>query len=266
MGKTMIVTCEICQTKFRLDLERIGKSRVKVRCSRCGHVFVVEKPAESGPSSTFAEAEAEAEAASASREETLARVPPIAGPRIPPPREKKSRKGLIGVLLLLAVVMIGGLYAVARMGILGGGDSESRDTTSADLEKPAVSLINDTEAFFLQNETVGQIFVVQGHVVNESPRPVSFILLEGKIYTEKEPVVTQRAYCGNVLSRQDLTRMDMTEIQNVMMNREGADLANVHVPPQGRVPFMVVFHNLPDLSLLTDYSVEVVSAQFDSGG
>ncbi len=258
----MIVTCEICETKFRLDLERMGKSRAKVRCSRCGHVFVVEKPAESSPSSAFAEAED----ASASREETLARVPPLAGPRIPPTRKKKSRKGLIGGLLLLAVVMIGGLYTVDRMGILGEGDSESRDTPSADLEKPAVSLINDTEAFFLQNETVGQIFVVQGHVVNESPRPVSFILLEGKIYTEKEPVVTQRAYCGNLLSRQDLTRMDMTDIQNVMMNREGADLANVHVPPHGRVPFMVVFHNLPDLSLLTDYSVEVVSAQFDSGG
>lgn len=42
----MIVQCEHCKTKFRLADERISSSGVKVRCSKCAHVFTVVR---SGP-------------------------------------------------------------------------------------------------------------------------------------------------------------------------------------------------------------------------
>lgn len=40
----MIVVCEKCQSRFKLDEGRIKASRFKARCSRCHHVFVAEKP------------------------------------------------------------------------------------------------------------------------------------------------------------------------------------------------------------------------------
>ena len=40
----MIVVCEKCQSRFKLDESRIKASRFKARCSRCHHVFVAEKP------------------------------------------------------------------------------------------------------------------------------------------------------------------------------------------------------------------------------
>jgi predicted Zn finger-like uncharacterized protein len=37
----MIITCEQCHSKFRLDDERIKETGSKVRCSKCKHVFTV---------------------------------------------------------------------------------------------------------------------------------------------------------------------------------------------------------------------------------
>ena len=37
----MIITCEKCETRFKLDDARISADGVKVRCSRCKHAFRV---------------------------------------------------------------------------------------------------------------------------------------------------------------------------------------------------------------------------------
>ena len=42
----MIITCASCLTKFNLDDSRISAKGIKVRCSRCKHVFYVVPPPE----------------------------------------------------------------------------------------------------------------------------------------------------------------------------------------------------------------------------
>lgn len=44
----MIVVCEKCSSRFKLDESRIKASRFKARCSRCRHVFTAVKPTASG--------------------------------------------------------------------------------------------------------------------------------------------------------------------------------------------------------------------------
>lgn len=39
----MIVQCDKCKTKFRIADEKVAASGVKVRCSRCAHVFMVQR-------------------------------------------------------------------------------------------------------------------------------------------------------------------------------------------------------------------------------
>lgn len=39
----MIIQCEKCNTRFKLDDSRITETGVRVRCSRCSHTFVVRK-------------------------------------------------------------------------------------------------------------------------------------------------------------------------------------------------------------------------------
>jgi predicted Zn finger-like uncharacterized protein len=41
----MIIQCDNCSTKFRLDDSRITEAGVRVRCSRCSHTFIVRKEA-----------------------------------------------------------------------------------------------------------------------------------------------------------------------------------------------------------------------------
>jgi len=41
----MVIVCPECSTKFRVNPERIPASGAKVRCARCKHVFLAEKPA-----------------------------------------------------------------------------------------------------------------------------------------------------------------------------------------------------------------------------
>jgi len=41
----MIVQCEQCQTRFRLADEKLREGGIKVRCSKCKHIFLVEPPA-----------------------------------------------------------------------------------------------------------------------------------------------------------------------------------------------------------------------------
>lgn len=50
----MIIQCEQCQTKFRLDDAKIKGRGVKVRCSKCRHVFLVHNE-EPQPETAFSE-------------------------------------------------------------------------------------------------------------------------------------------------------------------------------------------------------------------
>lgn len=43
----MIIQCPKCETKFRVPQEKVAKGAVKVRCSKCAHVFVVRQDAQS---------------------------------------------------------------------------------------------------------------------------------------------------------------------------------------------------------------------------
>ena len=40
----MIVDCESCHTRFKLDEARIPATGAKVRCSRCKTAFIVKRP------------------------------------------------------------------------------------------------------------------------------------------------------------------------------------------------------------------------------
>ena len=44
----MVITCESCGAKFRLDSEKLNRPRNKVRCSKCKNIFIVEQPDEDG--------------------------------------------------------------------------------------------------------------------------------------------------------------------------------------------------------------------------
>ena len=137
-------------------------------------------------------------------------------------------------------------------------------TESSTEEKPTLTIMDTTQAYFLENANAGHIFVIEGTVVNESARPVSFVLLEGKLYYSDNRVAQiQRCFCSNPLRRDQLIKFSTVQIQDRMMNREGDNLSNLRILPKARVPFMLIFYNLPELEGLGDYSFEVISAKLE---
>lgn len=44
----MIITCDNCTTRFRLDDALVTRSVFKAKCSRCGHIFTVQRPPQAG--------------------------------------------------------------------------------------------------------------------------------------------------------------------------------------------------------------------------
>jgi predicted Zn finger-like uncharacterized protein len=266
----MIIACESCKTKFRLDPSRLKGSRSKVRCSRCGSVFAIPEPEEEDfvhvdlSDDTDIEPEQPSTKAPPSPATTTTSTTTVSQA---PPKVKKPFPVKTLLLVLVPLLVLGGgliWITMNKDALFQPAPPPTAKTGGKEAVLPSVSILDSTQAYFLQNSHIGQIFVVEGEVASESPNPVSFILLEGRLYTKNNHIAqSQRCYAGNPLTREDLIRLGVTELQNRMMNREGKDLTNVNIPPSKRIPFLLVFHNLPELDALTDYSIEVVSAKAD---
>jgi predicted Zn finger-like uncharacterized protein len=63
----MIIVCENCDTRFRLDEKRLPPEGARVRCSRCQHRFHVEPPSAAAPASAASESSAVDQAPAAER-------------------------------------------------------------------------------------------------------------------------------------------------------------------------------------------------------
>jgi predicted Zn finger-like uncharacterized protein len=251
----MVIACESCGTKFRLDSDKLKKPRNKVRCSKCKNVFVVEQPDEDGLIHIEISDEESAFIPGAVPEE-------VGRPAAP---ETKSDWFSKKRILLAAVASV--LILIILALVLGPGRSLLMPVRKASLKEPTqpiVTIMDSVQAYYLENVHSGQVLVIEGEVLNESSKPVSFVMIEGKLYNNNDTVAqVQRCYAGNSLTRKEIANLKIPEIQDKIMYREGKNLKNVRIPPAGKVPFMLIFHNLPEMSTLSNYSVNVISSKFD---
>jgi len=125
----------------------------------------------------------------------------------------------------------------------------------SDLVEPAVQdeagnlkiIVFDITDKFIDNSKVGKLFIISGKVKNEYSEARSFIRVTGKLYAKgKNFSKSATVYCGNVLSDQDLSNMDMNSINKRLSNLLGDNKSNVNVKPGKLLPFMIVFPNILD--------------------
>lgn len=251
----IIVSCESCGAQFRLDSEKLTRSKNKVRCSKCKHVFFVEQPDDDDLIHIeISESEDGFIPSALSQTNGGVALAPV----------KKNRpvlKRTIVIAIPLILILLAAWYFSNHPGLLS---PEPVKNSSKELTQPIVTIVDTVHAYYLENVHAGQVLVIEGEVLNESKKPVSFITVEGKLYQNDDNVAqVQRCFAGNVLTRKEIANLKVSDIQERMMNREGRNLKNVRIPPAGKIPFVLVFHNLPEINMLSNYSVDVISSQFD---
>jgi pilus assembly protein FimV len=177
------------------------------------------------------------------------------GSRAEPVRDK--RRLMKPILIVALVLLLSGILIYAGITFFGAPPEvpEMVDPTG----RLRIEMVQNPEYAFVANESAGELLVVTGHVTNRYDQPRSHIQVQATIYDATgEIVATSVAYCGNMLSDSDLSGLDMETINRRLSNREGDANANVNVQPGGRVPFTVVFNNLPDN--IDEMTVEVVAS------
>lgn len=273
----MIIQCPRCQTKYELDESILPPGGSTVRCTRCGHVFQASPPTDAGEiGDDLLDFLGEGDDGFLADGED----------------KKKGRAGKIILWIVLILIILGlmGLGTVVLLKSKGVhldkdylkidlfekapflnifGSSGKSDKAKAGQEKPdhgnAEIELEGVTGRFADSAQAGQVFIVQGSVRNAYAEPVSFIRLKGFLHTKTaRNAVEKIAYAGNILTETELANFSGEMMDAALLNKAGSGNANLNVPPDESVKFMIVFYNLP--KNLTEYTVEVVSSQKAGSG
>lgn len=120
--------------------------------------------------------------------------------------------------------------------------------------------LKDAEQHFVKNEKVGELLVIQGQVVNNSPEPRELIKVEANLYDENGVRLdTRQQLIGNAISLFQLQQLNREELEKALNNPVGITTQNTNIKPGATAPFMVIFYE-PSPSV-KEYQVVIVDAK-----
>ncbi|MBW1990931.1 MAG: zinc-ribbon domain-containing protein [Deltaproteobacteria bacterium] len=259
----MLVTCEQCHTTFRLDESLITREVVKVRCSRCQHVFTVARPA--GGAGASAEVETEPPGG-----EPEARMPPAepgadetggpseSEPSLPAaPGEPRSTLRAVAVAVL-AGCLLGLLLALLSLWYFGSKQPAPPGPATAGSLAPPLPPVSPAELRHLVidlkdaryqglvNVKGGQLLVIEGVVKNLTGEARGPIRLKVTLTDAlNRPVRELLFYSGTTLSEEELRNLNPEEIKRWLATPGGRDGTRVLKPGESQ-PFTAVLFGVPD--------------------
>ncbi len=236
----MEVQCPNCASRFNLP-ESVLKPKVKLRCSVCKHVFVFERSETNVSDVSF-------EGGDLNLDSTMGTAAPKAS-------GKKRTKLIISILLLIFIGVGGGAWWYIS-NVLQASGEEAVDVA----QDVRLMTMRNVRQYYVENEKVGPIFVVEGRVVNEFPIPKELIEVEAAVYGKnKQALVVKKQLAGTALSLFQLQVLEKEELESFLNNQIEILTKNTNVPTGGEVPFMVLFYDPP--SDVAEFGVKIVSAK-----
>ncbi|ACV68154.1 DUF3426 domain-containing protein [Desulfohalobium retbaense] len=250
----MIITCPNCEAQFQLAADRLSEKTVRVRCTWCGHVFVPEQESQPAPtemaSNSFGPESEEEESG-------------VADTSSAPRRPSRWRLAMLLLLLILVLAGAGWYYWGGLQGVpFLPGDQNPQQTavtppTDAELSKIE---LRDVRQYFVDNEKLGDLFVIEGKAVNTFAEPKGLIKIEAQLFDANSTVVAEKTLlCGNTVSLFQLQVLSRDKLESALSAKVGVLTKNTSVPPQESVPFMAVFFSPP--SSVEEFGLRVVQAK-----
>ncbi len=247
----MEIQCPNCASRFNLA-DDVVRANAKFRCSVCKNVFTLEAP----PAQEEAQIDAEVQDNNLDLDSSDASLDLDSSPKEQKPKGKKSK-----IILLLIVLTI----------LCGGGaggwwyySNSMMDTKSQDPAHLAKSVelmtMRNVRQYYVENEKIGSVFVIEGIVVNEFPVPKDLIEVEAAIYgKDKNTLMLKKQLAGTVLSLFQLQVLGEEELESFLTNQIEILSRNTNVAPNGEVPFMVLFYNPPPD--VAEFGVKIISSK-----
>jgi hypothetical protein len=144
-----------------------------------------------------------------------------------------------------------------RLAAVGGEPPKLQKNESSGVE--SISLI-DVRQYFVSNDKVGQLFVIEGRAVNGFQTPRELIKLQASLYDGTGNVLENKHFlCGNTVSLFQLQVLTKEELEAALSSRVGVLTNNTNVQPGAEVPFMTVFPNPP--ANVQEFGVKVVEVK-----
>ena len=285
----MIITCPNCHTKFNLD-DAKAKPLARAKCNFCGHIFVL---ADGMDNQAFDQISQNATTPTTSKETVDAIIGDGVSFDVDSIKPKKRSKKL-PLLLGVIFILLFGAAATVYLGVFNFGGSEklhedeqtiakNNQTASEASETPAennaqLATTNSTPApvqekehlkniilqgvrqFYVNNEKIGQLFVIEGKVVNNFKTPKELIKIEALLLdAQGNPVVTQEQFGGVVISMFQLQVLSQADLEKALANNIDILTNNTNIQPGGSVQFMIVFANAPNT--VREFVLRVIDAK-----
>lgn len=175
-----------------------------------------------------------------------------------------KRSKLTVIMGLVTLLVLGGLAYYFLPQFMGDEEPapEEAETTEEVITTEQIKnfSLEDVKQYYVDNEKVGKLFVVQGKVVNNFSSPKELIKIEANLFDANGvSVVSKTMLIGNTVSLFQLQMLSKDELESAINNKVGILTANTSVPPGGEVPFVIVFYNPPDS--VQEFGIKVVSAK-----
>ncbi len=262
----MEVQCPDCSSKFHLA-DNVAKPGAKLRCSKCKHVFTLPNPSAQQNPAPVAEppkrrraagSRPPEESAPTSEHETMsldfddAPVPGSGG--------KKGKKKSKSVFTILFLLLILGACAGGAWWYMQQGAAPSPEQSAERAQSVALMTMRDVRQYYVDNEKIGPIFVLEGKVVNQFPDPKEFIEVQATIHGKsKKNLISKTQLAGTSLSLFQMQVLGKEELESSLSNQIEILTRNTNVPSGGEVPFMVLFYDPP--ADVTEFTLKILQAR-----
>ncbi len=274
----MFITCPNCSTKYNLP-DSMFKSGAKARCTVCKHMFGLERPedeVDAGVDALVSAKSGKQEGDSANvrgghgADESLEDIIGAAdGFNLDAPAKKSAKKRGKAVWVLLVLVLFAGAAAgvyVYMPQLLSMSETALEPSPNATAGEVAATdsikhlALRNIRQYYQPNEKVGQLFVIEGKVVNNFKVAKELIKVEATLFDANNVTLTSKQqYCGVSVSLFQLQVLGQQELESALNNKIEILTNNTNVAPGQEVPFMVVFYNPP--ATVAEFGVKVIEAQ-----